>query len=66
MEKGAKAILIILAASLLLGALVILVNPLYRQTAKHLVNGTIAESPIWQSNKDYYPEITPSAEGETP
>ena len=58
MEQGARSLLIILCAALLAGAVVIAVHPAYRQAFFSILNGTPAESPIWQSNAEYYPDIS--------
>ena len=58
MNNGPKALLIILCAALLLGVLVIAFNPAYRQALLAIARGKPAESPLWKSNLDYYPEIT--------
>jgi hypothetical protein len=58
MEQGSRTLMIILATALLLGALVIAFNPAYRQAFLAIVRGQPAESPLWQSNRDYYPDVT--------
>ena len=57
MEQGAAKLAKILAFALLLGIAVTAFNPAYRQAFLALVRGTPAESPIWKSNLDYYPDI---------
>ncbi len=58
MEQGSKTLLIILGSALLLGALVIGFNPSYRQAFLDIARGQPAESPLWQSNIEYYPDVT--------
>jgi hypothetical protein len=60
MEQGAKALLRILIAALLLGAVVVAAVPAYRRTAQALWRQQSAQSPIWQSNRTYYSGITPA------
>ncbi|NCA82286.1 MAG: hypothetical protein EOM72_06020 [Opitutae bacterium] len=57
MEQGAAKLAKILAFALLLGVAVTAFNPAYRQAFLALVRGQPAESPIWKSNLDYYPDI---------
>jgi hypothetical protein len=57
MEQGARSLLIILGVALVAGAIVIAAHPAYRQAFFSILNGTPAESPIWQSNAEYYPDI---------
>ncbi len=57
MEQGAKALLRILIAALILGAAVIALHPQYRETAKAIWQGHPETSPIWVSNSGYYTEI---------
>ena len=61
MEQGSRTLLIILCAALLLGALVVGFNPAYRQAFLSIAKGRPAESPIWKSNSQYYPDIALSA-----
>lgn len=58
MEKGAWALARILLAALLMGALVLALNPDYRETLGALRRGDATSSPIWLSNQSYYPEVT--------
>jgi len=58
MEQGSKTLLIILATALLMGGLVIAFNPAYRQSFFCLLRGEPASSPIWTSNREYYPDVT--------
>ncbi|NLG35879.1 MAG: hypothetical protein GX548_11055 [Lentisphaerae bacterium] len=63
MEQGSKTLLIILGTALLIGALVVVFNPAYRQAFAAQVRGDPAASPIWKSNREYYPDVTlPAAE----
>ena len=57
MEHGAKSLLIILLIALVMGAVVIGVKDSYREAFFSMLHGKPAESPIWQSNADYYPDI---------
>lgn len=57
MEQGSKTLLTILAVALLVGALVVAFNPAYRQALLAIARGEPAESPIWKSNRDYYPDV---------
>lgn len=71
MEQGSKSLLIILCVALLLGAVVVGVHPAYRKALVSIAQGKPQESPIWQANKDYYPDVSlpdapaaaPAAEG---
>ena len=58
MEQGAAKLAKILAFALLLGVLVTAFNPAYRQAYLAIARGKPAESPIWKSNIEYYPDIT--------
>ena len=57
MEQGAAKLAKILAFALLLGVAVTAFNPAYRQAFLAIVRGQPEESPIWKSNRDYYPDI---------
>ena len=61
MEQGSKTLLIILATALLIGALVVAFNPSYRQAFLSQISGAPADSPIWKSNADYYPDVVLAA-----
>ncbi|MDR0993154.1 MAG: hypothetical protein LBN38_01090 [Verrucomicrobiota bacterium] len=58
MEKGSKALLQILCIAFLLGTLVIGFNSSYREAFLALWHGTPADSPLWKSNQEYYPDVT--------
>lgn len=58
MEQGAKKLAQILLAAVLLGFIVVALNPAYRNAFLNIMRGTPAESPIWQSNIKYYPDIS--------
>ena len=58
MEQGAAKLAKILAFALLLGVMVTAFNPAYRQAFLAIARGKPAESPIWKSNIEYYPDIT--------
>lgn len=65
MEQGAKSLLRILLVALLIGGAVIGLKPAYRQAFIAILHGQPQESPIWQSNRAYYPDIAlPSAPAE--
>ena len=57
MEQGAAKLAKILAFALLLGIAVTAINPAYRQAFLAIARGQPAESPIWKSNREYYPNI---------
>jgi hypothetical protein len=57
METGARMLVRILGAALLLGLVVILAHPDYRDTARALLRGGAGASPIWASNEAYYREV---------
>jgi len=59
MEKLGKSIAIMLATAAIIGIFVILFHPDYRKTAICIINGNPTNSPIWQSNADYYPDLIP-------
>ena len=59
MDKLGKSIAIMLASAALVGILIILFNPTYRKTAACILKGESTNSPIWQTNADYYPDLTP-------
>ena len=59
MDKVGKTIAIMLIAAFAIGIVVILVKPTYRQTAVDMIKGESTNSPIWQSNTDYYPDLVP-------
>ncbi len=68
MEKGARALAILILLALLLGLVIIAVNPDYRQAAICQWNGKPDQSPIWVSNAEFYPDVTlkPGAPRPTP
>ncbi len=45
--------------TVLLGALVLALNPDYRATLLGLLRNRPADTPIWESNSRYYPDIKP-------
>jgi hypothetical protein len=57
MEQGAAKLAKILAFALLLGIAITAFNPAYRQAFLAIARGQPAESPIWKSNIEYYPDI---------
>lgn len=56
-DKGALMVARILVAGVIMGLLVILFYPAYRQTAQAIFRGRLESSPIWLSNERYYPTI---------
>ncbi len=58
MEQGSKSLLIILCSALVLGAVVVGFHPAYRNALLAIARGRPAESPLWQSNRDYYPDVS--------
>jgi hypothetical protein len=58
MERGVKMLTRIIALALTMGALVIAVNPDYRDTLKAMWWGDVEASAIWESNRSYYSEVT--------
>ena len=59
MDRLAKSIVYMLLGAFILGIVVILAHPLYRQTAVEFWRGSTTNTPIWHANEDYYPEIVP-------
>jgi len=59
MDKLGKSIAIMLASAALVGILIILFNPTYRKTAAEIIKGESTNSPVWQTNVDYYPDLVP-------
>ena len=57
MEQGAAKLAKILAFALLLGIAVTAFNPAFREAFLAIARGRPAESPIWKSNAEYYPDI---------
>lgn len=63
--QGSKKVLGVLGFALLLGVPVIAFNSAYRQAFLSIVRGRPAESLIWKSNLDYYPNVSlPAAPAE--
>ena len=58
MEQGSRSLMIILCVALVLGALVVGFHPAYRNALLAIAGGHPAESPIWQANRDYYPDVS--------
>ena len=65
MEKGAKIVVYIIGIALIFGIFVIIAHPDYRQTFISLTKGESLDTTIWQSNADYYTEITIESTKET-
>ena len=63
MDNGAKAFVFMMLISLLLGALVVAINPSYRNTMRALAAGVVEQGPIWQSNSTYYEAVQLEEEG---
>lgn len=57
MERGAQALVKILLASMLLGAVVLAFHPEYRLAVIRIWAGDPAASPVWGSNAVYYSEV---------
>ncbi len=57
MERGAQALIKVLGAALLFGALVLAFHPGYRAALAALWRGEPATSPVWNANQTYYPMI---------
>lgn len=57
MERGAKQLVLIVLGAILFGLVVIAVRPEYRGAAAAMWKGRMQDSPVWMSNKDYYPGI---------
>ena len=57
MRGGPKAIAYMLIISLLMGLLVVLIHPDYRDTARCMLRGRTEQSSIWIDNERYYPEV---------
>ncbi len=57
MDRGGITLLWILGAAVVLGVAVIAAHPAFRQTASAMWRGRIENSPIWISNRDYYPQV---------
>jgi hypothetical protein len=58
MERGVKVLVRILVGAMLMGSLVIALHPEYRSAFQALLRGDPASSPIWQSNAEYYREVS--------
>ena len=56
MDKGARALVLLLAWALAVGAVVIAVQPAYRAAFLSLLRGDDDASPLWRSNANYYRE----------
>ena len=54
-----RKIIWFVVATLLIGLLVIALNPDYRAAARGLLSNRPSETPIWRSNVRYYPSIEP-------
>lgn len=57
MERGAQALIKALAAAMIFGGLMLIFHPAYRGAVGALWRGKPVESPVWDSNKDYYPML---------
>ncbi len=62
MERGVKMLRRIMAAALVVGVLVILFHPDFRDTAQSIWQGRVEQSAIWDSNRAYYSEVAHEAE----
>ena len=59
MEELGKALARIIGVSLIAGAVIVAVNPSYRETARSMMQGAVTNTPIWRSNVNYCPRIMP-------
>ena len=57
MERGARAIAIMLIVALVLGTFIVLIQGDYRESFRKIWKGRPADAPIWNSNADYYPAV---------
>lgn len=57
MERGAKQLVLIVLGAMLFGLVVIALRPEYRAAAAAMWRGRMEDSPVWTSNRDYYPGI---------
>lgn len=62
MEKGAKAMAMMLLVAALLGVAVIFFNKDYRELFNMVRKGTPGETAIWRSNESFYPAVKAVAE----
>lgn len=58
MERGAQALIKVLGAALLFGVLVLVIHPSYRAAIRATWRGQMEQSPVWESNRTYYPMVT--------
>lgn len=56
-DRGARAVLIIVGLSLVIGGIVLMAHPLYRRTLSAWLKGEKEASPIRQTNARYYPAV---------
>ena len=62
MDKGARALVLLLAWALLVGTVVVVVQPVYRAAFLSMVHGEGDEaSPLWRSNANYYDAVRADA-----
>lgn len=54
-DEGSKTLAKVLLASMLIGVGVVLIHPAFRATLLSMWKGDLSASPIWESNRDYYP-----------
>lgn len=69
MQGRSKVIAMMIMVSLLLGLVVVMINPDYRDTARCMLSGRTEQSPIWIDNEShvFYPAVNldrRGAEGE--
>jgi hypothetical protein len=57
MESGQKTILILLIVAAMLGVIVLVWNPDYRDASLAILKGEPQNSPIWRSNEAYYDAV---------
>lgn len=58
MDTGARMLLKILGAAVLLGLIVVFAHPDYRDTARAMFRGEVESSAIWRTNAEYYSEVS--------
>ncbi|MBP7828744.1 MAG: hypothetical protein KA248_02375 [Kiritimatiellae bacterium] len=62
MEKGAKAMVMMLLVAFLLGIAVIALNQDYRELFNMVRKGTPGDTAIWRSNEAFYPVVKATVE----
>lgn len=62
-ESGARTLVKVLLSALLVGILVVIFHPAYRGAMASLWRRTPEDSPVWQANEAYYPEVNFDEQG---